>query len=354
MTTSPTIVTDVPTVQRPEHRVAGHIRDAAQKTGVPFEFLLAQANQESRLNPEAKNSKSSAMGLFQFTSGTWLEMVKSHGAEHGLEKYADAIARGADGRWTVKDKALKKEILDLRRDPALSALMAAEYAKDNEQVLEAKLGRQVSTQDLYLAHFLGAGGALKVLRGRHLPEDEQQPADLAGAARANPSVFMDPASGEQRSLASVYAAVERRFRNAMSEANRLAGNLNPQVDLAALRPEERPGEPAAEPASAAIASAPADPGGAPAAAAPSPASTSIGPIDLAGGAVAMTMADIPAAISNFPARLPPRPASLGAPPAAPAYDSGQSFPVPLPPPVTGQRADAATFETLLAANEERG
>lgn len=338
MTTSSTTVTDVPTVQRPEHKVAAHIRDAAQKTGVPFEFLLAQANQESRLNPEAKNAKSSAMGLFQFTSGTWLEMVKGHGAEHGLDKYADAIVKGADGRWTVKDKALKKEILDLRRDPALSALMAAEYAKDNEQVLEAKLGRQVSTQDLYLAHFLGAGGALKVLRGKHLPDSDQQPAELAGAAQANPDVFMDPSSGEQRSLASVYATVEKRFRNAMNEANRVAGRLRPQVDLAALRPAERPGEPVDATAATVAAAAP-----------PREAAAAIS------GALAMTMADIPATVSNFPARLPPRPAPTGTGAAAPAaYDSGQSFPVPMPPPVTGQRADAGGLGALLTANEEQG
>lgn len=342
MTTS-TTVTDVPTVQRPEHRVAAHIRDAAQKTGVPFEFLLAQANQESRLNPEAKNAKSSAMGLFQFTSGTWLEMVKGHGAEHGLDKYANAIVKGADGRWTVKDKALKKEILDLRRDPALSALMAAEYAKDNEQVLETKLGRQVSTQDLYLAHFLGAGGALKVLRGKHLPDSDQQPAELAGAAQANPDVFMDPASGEQRSLASVYATVEKRFRHAMSEANRVAGRLRPQVDLAALRPEERPDDQTATTAMGAVATA---------ATAGAPARDAAAAIS---DALAMTMADIPAAVSSFPTRLPPRPAQAGSGAAPmPAHDAGQSFPVPMPPPVTGQRADAGSLGTLLTANEEQG
>lgn len=326
MTTSPTTITDVPTIQKPEHKVAAHIRDAAQATGVSFEYLLAQANQESRLNPEAKSSKSSAMGLFQFTSGTWMEMVKRHGADHGLEQYSDAIVKGADGRWAVKDKALKKEILDLRKDPRLSALMAAEYAKDNEQVLESKLGRQVSTQDLYLAHFLGAGGALKVLKGRHEPETDQQPAELAGAAQANPDVFMDPASGEQRSLDSVYATVEKRFRHAMNEANRVAGKLRPQVDLAALRPAERPVETAA----AAVV----------AATAPIPASTE-GP--------ALTMADIPANVGTFPARLPPRPKAVPK-----VEDAGQSFPVPMPPPVTGARTAANSLGTLLSANEEPG
>ncbi|MBC7953194.1 MAG: transglycosylase SLT domain-containing protein [Rhodospirillaceae bacterium] len=317
----------VPTVQRPEHKVAAHIRDAADTTGVPFEFLLAQANQESRLNPNAKSTRSSAMGLFQFTAGTWMEMVKKHGAEHGLDKYADAITRGSDGRWAVKDKDLKKEILDLRRDPKLSALMAGEYAKDNEQVLESKLGRQVSPHDLYLAHFLGAGGALKVLKGRNQPDTDQAPPELAGAARANPELFQDPASGEQRSLGSVYTAVNARFRRAMADAAQVAHNLRPQVDLAALKPETRPESQPETDTLAAIAAPTAGPG------------------------MALTMADIPATVTSYPARLPPRP-SHG--PGTPVSERGEHYPVALPPPVAGARADADTLRGLMSMMEDKG
>lgn len=339
MTTSSTIIPDVPSVQRPEQKVAGHIRDAAEKTGVPFDFLLAQANQESRLNPEARSSNSSAMGLFQFTAGTWMDMIKRHGADHGLERYADAIVRGGDGRWTVRNRELKKEILDLRRDPALSALMAAEYAKDNERVLEARLGRQVSHQDLYLAHFLGARGAMKVLRGKHENEGEHKPDGLIGAAQANPDVFVEPSSGEHRSVNDIYAAVERRFRRAMTEASRVAGLLEPQVDLAALRPETRPPE---TPPSLTV-DAPSPP--------PLPDVT-IAMED----AVTVSMAELPSAISSFPARLPPRGSLPGANAAASgeSLDGSLSFPLPLPPRVTGARADSAHLRTLLTANEDPG
>lgn len=341
-----TAFADVPTVQRPEHKVAAHIRDAAQATGVSFEYLLAQANQESRLNPNAKSTRSSAQGLFQFTSGTWLDMVKSHGAEHGLDKYANAIVKGADGRWTVKDKDLRKEILDLRRDPKLSALMAAEYAKDNEKVLESKLGRQVDTHDLYLAHFLGAGGALKVLKARGT---DHQPEELAQAAQANPDVFTDPKTGEQRSMDSVYAAVEKRFRRAMTEANRVAGTLRPQVDLAALRPTGRPADANVEDSSTATTMAEA------VAAATVTLAANSAAAPIARSANALSMADIPADTGSFPARLPPRPAASIVPAAATSEPgNGQLYPVPLPPPVTGARADAGGRGTLLAINEDQG
>jgi hypothetical protein len=239
-----TAPTPVVAVSQPRERVADHIRAAAETTGVPFQFLLAQANQESRLDPDARNRRSSAMGLFQFTRSTWLEMVKKHGAAHGLDRHADAI-RWENGGWTVKDKALKREILDLRRDPAVSALMAGEYAKDNEKVLQARLGRSVSAHDLYLAHFLGAGGAARVIEGA---EDHPQHAAaraLPEAASANPEVFHEPGSRRPRSFSALYDTLQARFDQAMAHVAPMARRVRPEIDLAALRPAGRPEPPVA-------------------------------------------------------------------------------------------------------------
>lgn len=222
-------------------RVARHIRDAAEATGVPFDYLLAQANSESRLDPNAASSRSSAMGLYQFTAGTWLEMVKNHGAEHGLSNYADAITKGKDGRWTVADKDLKKEILEMRKDPRISALMAGEYANDNGKVLEAKLGRKASPHDLYLAHYLGAGGALKVLQEVKDGQQTTAASILPAAAKANPEEFHHDDDGGAKSVDDLYASVQSRFRRSMAKAAAVATQLNrPTMDLAELRPEARP------------------------------------------------------------------------------------------------------------------
>jgi hypothetical protein len=285
-----------------DSRVAGHIRDASDVTGVPFEYLLAQANQESRLNPDARSQKSSAMGLYQFTAGTWLEMVKRHGAEHGMDRYADAITTGADGKLTVADKAMRKEILDLRRDPKASALMAGEYAKENGAWLERKLGREVSAQDLYLAHFLGAGGALRVLKGMQETPKAEAADHLPEAADANPEMFQEPDSGRSRSLAGLYKTVLSRFQHSMNDVGAVARRVRPQIDLAALKPPARP-----DPVQAAAAE----------------------PL-----------------IEAFTAPPPVRIATATA-------DSGRLFPVPLPPPVLGTRADAPTMRSLIAAQDKK-
>ena len=47
-------------------RVAGAIRQASQATGASFNYLLATAQVESGLDPQAGASTSSARGLFQF------------------------------------------------------------------------------------------------------------------------------------------------------------------------------------------------------------------------------------------------------------------------------------------------
>ncbi|MEW5727149.1 MAG: transglycosylase SLT domain-containing protein [Pseudomonadota bacterium] len=234
-----TAPTPVVSAGRTPERVADHIRAAAETTGVPFDFLLAQANQESRLDPDARNRRSSAMGLFQFTRSTWLEMVKKHGAEHGLERYAEAVT-WEKGGWTVKDKTLRREILELRRDPAVSALMAGEYAKENEKVLEARLGRAVSSHDLYLAHFLGATGAARVIEGAEERPRQAASGALPQAARANPEIFHEPGSRRPRSFASLYDVLQKRFATAAAHVAPVAKRVRPEIDLAGLRPEGRP------------------------------------------------------------------------------------------------------------------
>lgn len=227
-------------------RVMSGIREAADSTGVPFNYLLAQATQESGLNPHARNSRSSASGLFQFTASTWLDMVRRHGDEHGLSKQAAAIVKGADGKLNVEDSAAKKAILDLRKDPKLSSIMAAEFAKDNAQVLESRLGRPATASDLYLAHFLGASGAARVIEGMEDNPRHSARSLLPDAARANPDVFRKAST-----VAGLYKSVQARFKTALGE-NHAAANqpvLIARTDDkdTAPRPLPRPAQEIAKP-----------------------------------------------------------------------------------------------------------
>lgn len=188
------------------------IARAAQATGERFDFLLAKARLESGLDPSARARTSSASGLFQFVERTWLATIKRHGARHGLGWAADAID-WAGGRLSVASAELRAAILRLRDDPQAAAAMAAEHAAENRARLEARLGRAVGDTELYLAHFLGAGGATRFLRAMATDPDAPAAPLLPRAARANRAIFFDRA-GQPRSLASIFERFAARLERA--------------------------------------------------------------------------------------------------------------------------------------------
>lgn len=183
-------------------RVGAAIHQASARTGVDFSYLLNQAKVESGLDPNARARTSSATGLFQFIDQTWLGTVKKHGAAHGLGWAADAIRQGSDGRFRVADGATHRAILALRKDPGAASAMAAEFASDNQAHLETRLGRPVESVDLYLAHFLGAGGASQFLSAHDADPGAAAAGLLPEAARANRAVFFNR-DGSARSFAEI-------------------------------------------------------------------------------------------------------------------------------------------------------
>ena len=200
------------------NRIQSAIAYASSKTGVDFSYLLGQAKLESGLNASARASTSSASGLYQFIDQSWLSVVRKHGAEHGLSWAADAIQPGAGGRLAVSDAGTKQAILALRNDPAVASIMAAASASDNSQALQGSLGRAATGTDLYMAHFLGLGGATKFLSTMQANPSASGAALFPAAAAANRNVFY-AGDGSPRSLADIY----RRFADKLGAAGAATG-----------------------------------------------------------------------------------------------------------------------------------
>ncbi len=191
--------------------VTGAIRQAAQATGTSFQYLLATAQVESGLDPQAGAATSSARGLFQFVEQTWLGTMKQSGAALGYSRYADAITKTASGRYEVADPALRREILKLRNDPTVNAVMAGAFTQANAALLSQKLGRAPSEGELYLAHFLGAGGAARLISLAAANPQASAAGFFPVAAHANASIFYDRATGAPRSLAQVRDTLTARY-----------------------------------------------------------------------------------------------------------------------------------------------
>ncbi len=211
-------------IVRDTSAVTGAIQLAAAQSGVDFGYLYAQAKLESGLNPDARAATSSARGLYQFTASTWLDTVRKHGADYGLGEAAAALRHGADA-------ATKAAVLDLRRNPQVAAQMAGALAADNRTHLEAGLGRPATATDLYLAHFLGASGALRFLRAHAVDPSASGAALAPAAAHANRAVF-SANDDRPRSLAAIY---DRFAVKLGGTALPISGNNLP-VRVAALPP----------------------------------------------------------------------------------------------------------------------
>lgn len=119
---------------------------------------------ESAGNPNAKNPRSSAEGLGQFIDRTWLQTISKHRPD---------IARSMS----------RDQILQLKFNPTLSREMTKALARENEAFLSSN-GHQSTPGNLYLAHFLGPGGANKTLSAN--PSAPIEAVVGSGPVRANP------------------------------------------------------------------------------------------------------------------------------------------------------------------------
>ncbi|MFN3612652.1 MAG: hypothetical protein ACK4TH_11640, partial [Tepidimonas sp.] len=137
----------------------------------------ADAAKEPEIDFGQGNPQSSAKGLYQFTEGTWLSLMKDGGT-------AQRFGLDVEGKSDA-------DILAMRADPRVSTMMAAAYAEQNKIQLQGALGRPVNDADLYLAHFLGASGAVAVLSAQRSAPDTLAKDVVPNAAEKNKAVFYD-------------------------------------------------------------------------------------------------------------------------------------------------------------------
>jgi hypothetical protein len=185
------------------------ILKASEVTGVDPVYMMALADKESSFIPANKASTSSADGLFQFISSTWLEVVRSFGAKHGLVAEAAAIAR-VRGQLSIPDEAMREHVLGLRRDPYLSSLMAAEMMKRDRAKVESRLGRSITRSEFYLAHFFGVDSASRFMALLDGKPKQSAPRVFPKAARANKNLFFAKKGRKTRqlSVAEVYNKID--------------------------------------------------------------------------------------------------------------------------------------------------
>ncbi len=210
---------------------------AASETGVDPVYMMALADKESSFSTKAKAATSSAEGLFQFLTGTWLELIRAHGARYGLEAEAAAVT-GRGGAITIANEAMRTRVLRLRRDPYTAALMAGELIKRDRARIARRIGRDLDTSELYLAHFLGTASA-----GRFLTLSAEKPDEVAtqafrSAARANRNLFTQKTGKGRRGLTvaelrdRIDGMIDRRLNQYEGVTALAAGLAGPPIETA--------------------------------------------------------------------------------------------------------------------------
>jgi hypothetical protein len=132
----------------------------------------------------APNSRSSATGVGQFIGSTWLDVLKRN--------RPDLAAGRSD-----------QELLAMRADKSLARDMTAAYQRENTAALQ-KQGIEATPGNIYLAHFLGAGGAAAVINADpNMPVQDALakavgPQRAEAMVRANPSILAGKMAGSVR------------------------------------------------------------------------------------------------------------------------------------------------------------
>jgi hypothetical protein len=113
----------------------------------------------------------------------------------------------------VVDPTARRDIMKLRDDPVASSAMAGVLTQSNSFQLTGMIGRRPTDGELYMAHFMGVGGAARLINSA--VDDPQASAArmFPSAASANRSIFYDK-GGSVRSVADVYAVLSGRYASA--------------------------------------------------------------------------------------------------------------------------------------------
>lgn len=189
----------------PEYVVQA-VKEAVEKAGFDFNYMMDLTARESGYRPWVGAGTSTAYGSFQFTDGTWLTVFKAYGPKYG---YGELTKKISGGKINASPQEAKY-IMDLRNDPKVAALMAIEFSKDNLARLQDSVGGTIGKTELYLAHFLGSGGATKFI-SEFRRDNSQAAATLFPAeAAANKEIFYD-AGGKLRTLGDIYTNFARRM-----------------------------------------------------------------------------------------------------------------------------------------------
>ena len=157
----------------PNERHRGAIERAAARTSLPGTALASIINAEAgklkngAWNSFSRNPRSSAAGLGQFLSGTWVDMAEKRGTWLNTQ----ARQRGYLGPSGKIQAGSRAAVLAMRYDSEASIHTIADYSRINIDRLKAAgipVGNTAKDigRSAYMAHYMGPGDAIRFMKGQ--------------------------------------------------------------------------------------------------------------------------------------------------------------------------------------------
>ncbi len=157
----------------PNERHRAAITQAAERTSLPATALASIINAEAgklkggAWNSFSRNPRSSAAGLGQFLSGTWVDMAEKRGTWLNMQARKQGYL-AASGKVRPASRAA---VLAMRYDAEASIQTIADYSRSNiDRMKAAGVRAGSSAKDIgriaYMAHYMGPGDAIRFMKGQ--------------------------------------------------------------------------------------------------------------------------------------------------------------------------------------------
>lgn len=215
----------------PNAAYADTLNDAAVRTAIPASVLGAIVNAEAARDGEgrwlsySRNPRSSAAGLGQFLSGTWIHEAERPGT------WLNSLA--SENGWLDKHGHVLREarsaLLERRYDGATSIHAIADYARMNLDQLGQRgvsIGSDPAqiARAAYLGHHLGLGDAARFLQGGLSEERAQRLLNAQiGRSAANHRIAAAGGSAAGAHRAWLLRYVDTNLRPMMVPSTRTMG-----------------------------------------------------------------------------------------------------------------------------------
>lgn len=193
------------------HEVDSYIKEASARYGVDEKMMRGLVKMEDGWH--GKMSPTGALGVGQFTQGTWNDLVKtSEGQAIGM---------------TYINKSNFRKSNDPRRNKRINTLATALLAKKNADILK-KSGIAVNGENLYMAHNMGAGFVQAIYGKGEFAKNTAKNIQVNGGGNMSPQKFI--------------AYQKKRFLQHYADANNvnIEKNSTPSVNQASQPQTAKP------------------------------------------------------------------------------------------------------------------